>query len=129
MTTPRTREQDFTVRVAILLAIALALRCLYPTKDSFWLDEIVTWCFVESLHRAFSPELQNPPLYFVLLYGWSGFSDWARPPSAALISRRVCLTCGGCTGSEAECFPARWRSWPRFTCATVRRAGGFEKGS
>lgn len=65
-------ETGVRIRIAVILGIALLLRCLYLTKESFWLDEIGTWHFVNSsFQRALTPEPQNPPLYFVLLFFWT----------------------------------------------------------
>lgn len=72
MTGGRATESAVRIRVAIILGVALLLRCLYLTKESFWLDEIGTWFFINgSLHRALMPEPQNPPVYFVLLFFWT----------------------------------------------------------
>ena len=71
MTPSHTADAGVRTRVAIILGIALVLRCLYLTKESFWLDEIATWHFVSTLQHALMPEPQNPPLYFVLLHFWT----------------------------------------------------------
>src|SRR5690242_15158595 len=71
MTPSHTANSGVRIRLTAILALALALRCLYLTKESFWLDEIATWQFILTLKRALMPEPQNPPLYFVLLHFWT----------------------------------------------------------
>lgn len=71
MTAGPATDRGVRIRVALILGVALLLRCLYLTKESFWLDEIATWHFVSSFQRALTPEAQNPPLYFVLLFFWT----------------------------------------------------------
>ena len=72
MTAGHATDRNVRIRVAIILGVALLLRCLYLTKESLWLDEIGTWHFINSsLRRALTPEPQNPPLYFVLLFFWT----------------------------------------------------------
>ena len=55
---------------AIVLALALPLRCLFLGKESLWFDELQTWWISIDLGRALEAEPTNPPIYHLLMYGW-----------------------------------------------------------
>ena len=67
----------------LLLGITLIggiLRVWYLGEKSFWIDELISLCHAESINDVttlFTPTCGNahPPLYFLLVKGWSAFGD------------------------------------------------------
>src|SRR6185437_16752126 len=98
-----------TVPIALLFILggAVALRCYHLADRSLWFDEAFCWRlmqfpFGEMIRRV---GLDNhPPLYFILLYGWSGlFGDsvWALRSLSVLLG---CLTILGVYLFVVEAF-------------------------
>jgi uncharacterized membrane protein len=61
-----------SIRVPLLVILVLGalLRVLYLGKESFWLDEFVTWQCTQDFQKVLTAEPTNPPLYYLLLYPW-----------------------------------------------------------
>ncbi len=55
----------------LLTFLAAALRFFALGKESLWFDEAYSWQIAsQSLHTALTAEVNNPPLYYVLLHYW-----------------------------------------------------------
>jgi uncharacterized membrane protein len=75
------------VWLLLILGVALVLRCAFLSKESLFVDEVLSWWFASAdLGRALAAERTNPPLYYTLLHFWVG---WFGTSEAALRSLSV----------------------------------------
>lgn len=97
------------VLVAVVL-IGLALRIPYLATRSFWFDEAFSWRlsrFPLSEIPARAGEDNHPPLYFLLLKGWT-IAFGSAPAALRLLSVLLgCLTILGIYCFVVEAFPSR----------------------
>jgi uncharacterized membrane protein len=58
------------VLVAVII-VGILLRCVLLSKESLWFDELMSWWLSVDFGRAIQAESTNPPVYLILLHGWS----------------------------------------------------------
>lgn len=69
--TMRTLDKRATLTLCALTILALVLRCLYLSRQSLWLDELVSWtCSMRDFWGALYCDINKPPLYYPLLHYW-----------------------------------------------------------
>ena len=100
--------------LAGVTGLGVAVRFASLGLQSYQHDEVITamrvlhGSFGHMLHEVKASE-SNPPLYYVLAWGWTGPSAWAKSNCAS------CRRCSGCSRSaSATCSGG---SWPRAASA------------
>lgn len=96
--------------LGVILAAALGLRCYSITARSIWMDEALSW----RLSRFPLPEMiariggdNHPPLYFLMLKGWTGLFGDSLAGLRSLSVVLGCLTCLGVFLFGREVFSER----------------------
>lgn len=83
-------NKKYNLLILLFILLGAGIRSLLLSKQSFWFDEAFTYSIIsKDLSTALAAEVNNPPVYVVLLYFWGlifGYSEAALRSFSVLCS-------------------------------------------